>query len=144
MNRQAHFEQILTRARARPNLTVHDSEAPLDANGQIVRASYVVLHDLGPDGIGDHRFTKRVDVNSGRVMRVVGRCVGEDAAAARRVSTALIAQLTPPGGWSPTVEGRDCWPLVLDDESDVKKDDKVSPPLWFVDVDFTYRSNPSG
>lgn len=140
MNRQAHFEQILTRARARPNLIVHDSQAPLDGDGQIVRASYVVLHDLGPDDIGDRRFTKRRTVTSGRTMRVVGRCVGEDPAAARRVADAFKTQMD---GFEIVTPGRKCWPMVIDDESEADKDAKVSPPLWFVDIDMTYRSDPA-
>lgn len=43
-----------------------------------------------------------------------------------------------------TVPGRTCRPIVVDDESEVEKDTTVSPPLWFVDVDFTYRTVPKG
>ncbi|WP_336647526.1 hypothetical protein [Microbacterium sp. MMO-10] len=142
MNRQAHFETILTRARARPNLIVHDSTAPLNGDGTVVRASYVVLHDHGPDEISDRRYTGSRDGDEGRTMRVIGRCVGEDPAAARRVASALIGQLT--NGWTPIVPGRICWPLLIDDESEAIEDDKVSPSLWYVDVDFTYRSNRGG
>ena len=142
MNRQAHFDAILTRARARPNLIVHDSTAPLNEDGTIVRASYVVLHDHGPDEIGDRRYTGSRDGDEGRTMRVIGRCVGEDPEAVRHVQSALIGQLTH--GWVPTVPGRTCWPLIVDDEGEIEEDDTVSPSLWFADVDFTYRSNRGG
>lgn len=140
MNRQEHFEKVIARARARPNLTVHDTRAPLDANGQLVRASYVVLHDLGPDDVHT-RFSERRSVDVSRTMRVVGRCVGVDPAAARRVATAFAAQMD---GYELIVTGRKCWPITIDDESDVKDDDKVSPPLSYVDVDLVYRSDPIG
>lgn len=140
MDRQAHFEQVLARARARPNLAVHDSDAPLDDKGQVVRSSYVVLHDLGPDAI-ETRFTERPSDASACVMRVVGRCVGVDPAAARRVAGAFKVQMD---GHVIVVAGRTCWPLTIDDESEVEKDTKVSPPLWYVDVDLTYRSEPAG
>gem|GEM_PF-1668555 len=140
MNRQAHFEQILARARARPNLTVHDSDAPLDGNGQVVRDQYVVLHDLGPDAV-HLRFTERRSVESARTMRVVGRCVGVDPAAARRIADAFSAQMD---GHVIVVPGRKCWPITVDDVADVDKDTKVQPPLWFVDVDLTYRTEPAG
>lgn len=140
MNRQAHFEQILAHARARPNLTVHDSDAPLDENNQIVRDQYVVLHDLGPDET-HLRFTERRSVASARTMRVVGRCVGVDPAAARRIADAFGAQMD---GHVIVVPDRVCFPITVDDEAEVDKDTKVSPPLWFVDVDLTYRSEPAG
>lgn len=141
MNRQAHFEQLLNRARARPNLVVHDSDAPLDDKGQVVRATYVVLHDLGPDQIGDDRFTERRTATAGRTMRGVGRCVGVDPAAARRVADAFKTQMD---GFEIVTPGRKCWPVVIDDESEVEKDTKVSPPLWYVDIDLVYRSDPAG
>ncbi|WP_144795697.1 hypothetical protein [Microbacterium paludicola] len=127
-------------ARSRPNLVVHDSDAPLDAKGQIVRDSYVVMHDVGPDEIGDNRFAQRRTASSGRTMRVVGRCVGVDPAAARRVAGAFKTQMD---GFEILTAGRKCWPLVIDDESEADKDTKVSPPLWFVDIDMTYRSDPA-
>lgn len=139
MNRQAHFEQVLAHARARPNMVVHDSDAPLDENGQIVRASYVVLHDLGPDEV-HLRLTERRSVTSARTMRVVGRCVGVDAAAARRVGDAFAAQMDK---HVLVVPDRKCFPIVVE-VAEVEKDTKVSPPLWFVDVDLTYRTEPAG
>lgn len=141
MNRQEHFEQLIAHARARPNLIVHDSAAPLDSAGQIVRGQYVVLHDAGPDEIGDNRFTKRRTDTAGRTMRAVGKCVGVDPAAARRVAAAFKTQMD---GHELTVPGRKCWPILIDDESEVDKDEKVSPPLWFVEVDITYRTDPAG
>lgn len=140
MNRQAHFEQILARARARPNLAVHHSVAPLDSNGQIVRAQYIVLHDVGPDDV-QLRFTERRSADSAATMRVVGRCVGVDPAAARRMATVFATQMD---GHVIVVPDRTCWPLTIDEESEVKKDTDVSPPLWFVDVDLVYRTEPAG
>ncbi len=139
MNRQAHFEQVMERARARPNLVVHDSDAPLDDKGQVVRASYVVLHDLGPDGT-HLRFSERSSVSSARTMRVVGRCVGVDPAAARHVGDAFAGQMD---GHTIVVPDRTCFPIIVE-LSEVEKDTKVSPPLWFVDVDLTYRTEPAG
>lgn len=139
MNRQAHFEQLLARARARPNLIVHDSAAPLDSQGQVVRGQYVVMHDIGPDGTF-LRFTERRSITSAREMRVVGRCVGVDPPAARRTADAFKAQMD---GFEIVTPGRKCWPVTIDDESDVEKDDKVSPPLWYVDIDLTYRTEPA-
>ncbi|MDR6868452.1 hypothetical protein J2Y69_003068 [Microbacterium resistens] len=141
MNRYAHFEAIIARARERGAPPVHDSNAPLNSDGTVVRSSYVVLHDLGPDEIGDDRYTAADDVTAARTMRIVARCVGEDPAAVRRVADAMIAQLV---GWTPVVPGRVCWPIRLDDEGEVEDDQKVSPPLPFIDLDLIYRSTPEG
>jgi hypothetical protein len=140
MDRQAHFEVILARARARPNMVVHDSAAPLDGNGQIVRGQYVVLHDLGPDRIGDNRFTKVDTEDSARQMRVVGRCVGVDPPAARRTAGAFGKQMDQ---FVIVTPGRTCTPMLIDDETDVTEDKGTSPSLWYVDVDLTYWSNPA-
>lgn len=139
MNRQAHFAALIARAKQRPNLIVHDGEAPLNADGTPFRASYVVLHDLGADDVGDARYTKAQTADSARTMRVVARCVGEDENAVRGVMDALSAQFIH---WAPTVQGRHCWALVLDNESEIQNDDTVKPPLKFADLDFTYRTTP--
>lgn len=139
MDRQAHFAQLLARARERPNMAVHDSAAPLDSNGQIVRAQYVVLHDVGPDAV-HLRFTERRSVSAAATMRAVGRCVGVDPDAARRMAGAFKTQMD---GFVIVTPGRKCWPVEVE-EAEVEKDDKVSPPLWFVDVDLTYRTEPAG
>lgn len=120
-------------------MVVHDSTAPLDEGGQVVRASYVVLHDVGPDA-AHLRFTERRSVTSARTMRVVGRCVGTDPAAARRVADAFAGQMD---GHTIVVPGRVCFPISVE-ESKVQSDTNVSPPLWFVDVDLTYRTEPAG
>lgn len=141
MNRHAHFEAILARARARPNLNVYDTEAPLNIDGTIMRDSFVVLHDVGADWIRPIRYGEARTSESTRQMRVVARCVGEDAAAVRRIVAVVDAQFT---GWTPIVAGRTCWPLVLDNEGEIEDDDTVKPPIPFVDLDFIYRTAPKG
>lgn len=141
MDRYAHFQAILARAREHPALVVHDTDAPLNPDGTVVRSSYVVFHDLGADDIDDDRYTAADDLNASRQMRVVARIVGRDAAAVRRVSDAVEAQML---GWSPVVPGRECWPLRLDEEGEMDDDRTVSPSLPFVELDFIYRSNPEG
>ncbi|MEV4737183.1 MULTISPECIES: hypothetical protein [unclassified Microbacterium] len=138
MNRAEHFARVIARVRERPNLVAHDEIAPLNADGTIVRASYVVMHDLGADDVGDKRYTAPRRPEEGQTLRVVARCVGVDANACRKVADAVIGQLS---GWTPSVPGRSCEPLKVDEVGDVTPDKTVSPPLPYIDVDFTYRSN---
>lgn len=139
MDSEAHFSAVLARLREHPALTVEDSEMPT-VDGVIVRASYVVLHDLGPDEIHT-RYTADSTSDSARTMRVVARCVGVDPAAVRRVRDAVAKQL---GRWAPQVPGRVCERMQLVDESEVQADRKIQPPLWWADLDFTYRTSPGG
>lgn len=141
MDRAAHFEALLARLRERQGLTVHDTNAPLDEKQRVVRGTYVVLHDLGPDEYGDERYTAPQTADSAATMRVVARCVGEDANAVRKISGVVRRQFLR---WAPTVTGRTCWPLVLDEEGEIEEDKDVSPPLPFADIDFTYRTTPGG
>lgn len=141
MDRAEHFEAMLARARERPALEVHDTTVPLNSDGTVARRQYVVLHDLGADELGDERYTAPQQATSACTMRYVARCVGVDPTAARHIADAVRAQFLR---WVPTVPGRSCWPVVLDQEGDVEEDRDVSPPLSFIDIDFTFRSNPGG
>lgn len=138
MNRAEHFEKLIARLRARPNLIVHDEIAPLNEDGTVVRTSYVVMHDLGADKVGDERYTAPRRPEEGQTLRAVARCCGADANAARRIADVVRAQLE---GWAPSVPGRVCTALVVDDIGEVELDKTVKPPLPYVDIDFTYRSD---
>lgn len=134
-----HFEALIARGRARPNLAVHDTNAPLNPDRTIVRGQYVVLHDLGFDELEAGRYTAEQLATSAATFRVVARCVGEDPAAARRIADVVRAQFVR---WEPTVAGRACWPVRLAEESELLQDRDVSPPLSYIDVDLTFRSFP--
>lgn len=136
-----HFEAVLARGRARQNLTVHDTNVPLNPDGTIFRGQYVVLHDLGADELEGGRYTAAQLATSAVTMRFVARCVGVDPAAARRIADTVRAQYVR---WTPVVAGRTCWPVLLDLEGDVEQDKDVKPPLSYIDIDFTYRSFPGG
>jgi hypothetical protein len=138
MNRAAHFAAVIARVRERPNLIAHDEIAPLNADGTVLRASYAVMHDLGADDVGDKRYTAPRRPDEGQTLRVVARCVGADADACRKIADAVIGHLS---GWTPTVPGRSCEQLTVDEVSEVELDKTVNPPLPYIDVDFTYRSN---
>ncbi len=141
MNRHAHFEAILARARERAAPPTYDTDAPLNPDGTVVRSSYRVMHDLGADDIGDDRYAALNGDDAARTMRFVARCVGVDPAAVRRVADATRAQFVK---WTPIIPGRSCWPVRLDGDGEMKEDKTVSPPLPYVDLDFTYRTFPEG
>lgn len=139
--RHEHFEAVIARGRARPNLAVHDTNAPLNPDKTLFRGQYVVLHDLGPDELGDERYTTAQLATSAVTMRYVARCVGEDPAAARRIADVVRAQFVR---WTPVVAGRVCRPVELDQEGELMQDKDTTPPLSYTDIDLTFRSLPEG
>ncbi|MFH9977944.1 hypothetical protein ACH4ND_01525 [Streptomyces sp. NPDC017179] len=78
---------------------------------------------------------ERTDFES--MMQVT--CVGGDVVralwVAGRVRQALAAPLT--------VEGRSCWPPEDLGGPPVQRDDDVTPPLWYVPVQYRIRSTPA-
>lgn len=138
MSRSAHFAGV--QALLTAPLVVHDSDAPLDAEGRVVRASYVVSFDLGFDELGDDRYTAAQLASSSVTFRVVERAVGVTPHAAREVRDAVASRLV---GKVPTVTGRIVDPILLDDDGPVKLDTDVSPPLYFIDSDYTVRTHPA-
>ena len=139
--RTAHYSAFETRVKARvPALSafVFDGDAPPNADGTVKRASYVVLHDMGFDVQDDARLTVTVQDAADGMYRVVGRVVGETRAAVRAVVDVLKSQLV---GQVLTIAGRRCEPIAVESgPHPVERDDDVSPPLFWVDLDFIWRS----
>lgn len=118
---------------------VHDSDAPLDADGQIIRASYVVAFDTGPDMLDDDRVAAPQRVDSAGDYRFVTKSVGVTPFAARAVHDAVAARVT---GARLVVSGRRCEPARLDPGNDaVQRDTTVSPPLYFIEADWIVPSD---
>ena len=139
MNRAGHFEAF--KAAIPTPVAAHDTIAPLAADGQLVRASYAVLHDIGADGPpSDERWTAAQRATSKVTWRYVVKSVGTTPFAARSVDSAIATGLI---GKTLTVSGRICDPLRLDDVGDVKTDTSVSPPLFYVEADYLLRSQPA-
>lgn len=138
MNTAAIFDGIKALLDATP-VDCHDSDAPLDADGQVVRESYFILFDLGPDELEDDRHTANQSPDSNLTHRVLLRSTGLSAKAARHLTDAGVGALV---GEVITVEGRVCDPIMCDPGSfsAVKRDTDVSPPLYFRDVEFTVMS----
>ena len=138
--RTAHFSAFDARVKARvPALAskMYDGDAPLE-NGQVLRATYLVLHDFGFDEQNDERLSVTVQDTADGAYRVVVRVVATTRAAVRSVvdtvTTAMVGQVL-------TIAGRICGPLAVEPgPHPVERDDDVSPPLFWADLDFIWRS----
>lgn len=139
MDRAAHFAALRAEAQKHPALSAstHDGDFPTK-DGQIVRGSYVILYDLGFDEINDDRTTSEQSPDSDGTYRVVARSVGITPFAARSVDDALHAQLV---GKRLAIDGRACSAIEQDDTGPVQTAGDVSPPLHFIDTDYTFRSS---
>ena len=135
---RAHFAAVKARLNADAALAGKGSDAIRMEAGLPVRDTYWVLFGGAPDELDDGRLSapQRADSDAEYVYTVRFVSVTHDAVlqGAERV----VAQLV---GWSPTVAGRNCGAIVLDDQQPVDADTRVSPPLYFIDLDFVLKSS---
>lgn len=117
---------------------VFDGDAPLNGDGTVRRATYLVLHDMGFDRQDDDRLTVTVqDAADGR-YRVVVRVVATTRGGVRATIDALKTGLV---GVRLTIAGRFCQPIEIDPGPyPIERDDDVKPPIFYCDLDFTFRS----
>lgn len=139
--RTQHFTafQEATKLAAPPLASsVFDGDVPLDASGGVRRATYLVLHDMGFDQQDDERLNStQQDASDGR-YRVVVRVVATTRAAVRSTIDVVKAGLL---GERPTITGRFCQPIQIDPGPyPIERDDDVDPPIFYTDLDFTFRS----
>ena len=139
--RTAHYSAFEARVKTRvPALAAltFDGDAPLNSDGTVKHASYVVLHDFGFDRQDDERLSVTVQDAADGTYRIVGRVVGETRAAVRAVADAVKSGMV---GQSLTIPGRFCGPVEVEPGPyPIDRDDDVSPPLFYTDIDFIWRS----
>jgi hypothetical protein len=139
--RTAHYAAFETAVKAAvPALasSTFDGDAPLNTDGTVRRASYLVLHDMGFDQQDDDRLSVTVQDTADGRYRVIVRIVATTRAAIRS-----LVDIVKPGlvGVRLTIPGRLCQPIEIDvGPYPIERDDNVSPPIFYVDLDFTWRS----
>lgn len=136
MQRAEHFAAFLSAIPA--PVAGHDTAAPTNSDGTLLRASYAVAYDRGakapPD---DGRLTKGQSADDAVTWRFVVKSVGTTPFAARSVDSAIASALV---GRTLIVAGRRCDPIRMDDNGEVKRDSAVSPPLYYTESDYLLRS----
>jgi hypothetical protein len=112
-------------------LTVYLGGTPADA-GWTPPDRYAVLYPEPGTAVRESLADDRTDLDA--VMQIT--CVGGDSEralwVAGRVRRALAAPLT--------VEGRACWPPEDLGGPPLARDDDVTPPVWFVPIQYRIRS----
>jgi len=139
--RTAHYAAFETAVKAAvPALAslTFDGDVPVNADGTVRRATYLVLHDMGFDRQDDDRLSVTVQDQADGRYRVVVRVV-----ATNRASVRAVIDLVKPGlvGTRLTIAGRFCQPVEIDPGPyPIERDDDVKPPIFYTDLDFTFRS----
>lgn len=104
-------------------------DATIDAQGDAVRGTYVVLFGAGPDKLGDGRYGTVPRHDSDADFEFGVRAVAADAAGVRLLMERVLLAV----GRKPEVPGRRTDPVTISFEK-AKVDNSVSPPLHFQDA----------
>lgn len=136
---RAHYAAVKARINAHASLAGKGSDAIRMEAGLPVRDTYWVLFGGAPDELGDDRLTAPQRADSDAEYLYTVRFVSVTHDAVLQGAAAVVAQLV---GWVPTVSGRTCDPVRLDDGvPPVDADTRVSPALFFIDLDFVLKSS---
>lgn len=138
--RNAHFEAFKATVQAGvPALAsnVYDGDVPLDG-GKVRRATYLVLHDMGFDSQDDKRLIATFQDRADGRYRVIVRTVSTTRFGVRETAGISKAAIV---GQIPVITGRICGPIDADPgPRPVERDDDVNPPIFYLDTDYTFRS----
>ena len=135
----AEYAAVRARISAHPLLAGRGSDSIRMEAGLPVRDTYWVLFGGAPDELDDDRLAapQRADSDAEYVYTV--RFVSTTHAAVLDGADKVMTQLI---GWTPTIAGRSCSPITLDDgDTIVDADTRVNPPLYFVDLPFVLKSS---
>jgi hypothetical protein len=118
---------------------VYDS-ALVDSSGVPILGTYSILFGGAAESLESGRLTGVQSVDSDASYSYTVRCVSVSPDGVRAATTKVLTQLV---GFAPTVEGRNCSPIVFDFGADVRVDNSVNPPLFYADSDFVLASSPT-
>ena len=131
---RAHYKAVKARLEASPVLAgnVYNTLAK-SADGSLITTSYVILYGGAPDVLNDDRVSAPQSKDSDAEYVYTVRSVGVNADAALATADVASTQLI---GFVPTLAGRRCQRIRLDDGGSVEMDSSLTPPLFFIDQDF--------
>lgn len=129
-----HFAAVKARLEASSVLAgrVYNTFA-VDASGAPIRTAYVILYGGAPDVLNDDRVTAPQSRDSDAEYVYTVRSVGPTADSALATADVATGQLI---GFVPTVAGRRCSKIKLEDGGVVELDNSIKPPLFYIDQDF--------
>lgn len=125
----AEFNGVKALLQAVPLLAGKVVDTAVVDDGKLVRANYLVLSGAGPEELDDGRWGSIPRPESDALYEFPAKAVGTDPEAVRLISDAVQSVV----GKKPTVAGRRCDPVTVDFD-DVKRDNSVSPPMFFMDM----------
>lgn len=111
-----------------------------DADGGLVRDTYVVLYSPTVVGMPQEHFTKVQTFADTVEFDCDARVVGTSPAAVRKKLGVVLKQL---GGFEVAVSGRLPGKVTVDGGSRVREDQSVKPFLYYADITAEWVSRPS-
>jgi len=132
----AEYTDVNSRLTADPAVKVYDAVRQ-DSTGKLLRETYLLLFPgagdaddaratspQSPDSDVEYEWRIRVvSINTDGIMLLVGK-----------VRNLLSGQ-------RPVAAGRDCSPIIVEDDGDVEPDYSITPPLLYCDLLISFRSN---
>lgn len=138
---RAHYQAVKSRLLADSALStkgVFDTVRVDSTSGLPVQATYVVIFGGAPDVLDEGRLSAPQQASSDAEYIYTVRAVSTSFDGVMATMTKVHTQLV---GCIPVVEGRKCSPMVLDASSEVRPDNAVSPPMYYMDCDFVLKSS---
>lgn len=138
---RAHYLAVKSRLLADSALAtkgVFDTVRVDTTSGLPVQATYVVLFGGAADVLDDGRLSAPQLASSDAEYIYTVRAVSTSFDGVMATMTKVHAQLL---GFIPTVDGRKCSAITLDNSSEVRPDNAVNPPMYYMDCDFILKSS---
>lgn len=138
---RAHYQAVKARLHADSALSakgIYDAVRVDPTQGLPVQATYIVLFGGAADVLDDGRLSAPQLANSDAEYTYTVRAISTTVDGVMAVMTKVHTQLV---GCIPIVAGRNCSPMSLDFSSDVRPDNSVNPPMYFMDCEFILKSS---
>jgi hypothetical protein len=135
---RAHYAAVKAQLEADPALKVSDAARTTGNPPTLAREQYLILYGSTGELVND-RLAAAQAPNSDATYRYTIRAVSISADGVLLLMTKVYAQLA---GKVLTVAGRNCSPIVLDNnDANVEPDMSVAPPLFYLDIDVELKSS---
>lgn len=105
------------------------SGSVFEPDDDVARSTYVLVFPAGPEAMDDQRWSTTPKPSSDAQFSIPIRAVSEDVEGVGLIAEAVRGLV----GTKPTVAGRKCDPVTVEFDP-VKKDNSVSPALFFMDM----------
>ena len=135
----SHFNAMMARLQADTALAGKGHDAfVVNADGSLSYGPYFILLGGGPDVLDDDRLSAPQSPTSDAEFTYTVRYVASSPTNVRSGMGKVYPQLI---GHRLIVSGRLCTAIALERSTDIRADTTVSPPLYYADVEVSFKSS---